>query len=45
MEKKLKLEDKGVDFPPTYLEFLQHAGEGDGGLFEKTIGVKTNRVL
>ncbi len=39
-KKKLKLEDKGVDFPPTYLEFLRHAGEGDGGLFEKTIGVK-----
>lgn len=38
MEKKLKLEDKGVDFPPTYLEFLRHAGEGDGGLFKNYWG-------
>ena len=39
-KKHLGLEEKKLDFPPTYLEFLRYAGEGDGGLFEKTIGVK-----
>ena len=39
-KKHLGLEEKKLDFPSTYLEFLRYACEGDGGLFEKTIGVK-----
>ncbi len=39
-KKHLGLEEKKLDFPSTYLEFLRYAGEGDSGLFEKTIGVK-----
>ena len=36
----LEFNEKNLDFPPTYLEFLRYAGENDGGLFEKTLFVE-----
>lgn len=39
-KKVLTLEEKQLDFPSSYLEFLQYAGEGDGGLFEETLNAK-----
>ena len=39
-KKVLALEEKNLDFPSSYLEFLRYAGEGDGGLFEETLNAK-----
>ncbi len=39
-ERKLHLEEKKLKFPSSYLEFLRHAGEEDGGLFENTLHAK-----
>ncbi len=43
--KKLHLEEKNLDFPLSYLTFLRYAGEGDGGLFEKTLRAEISLEL